>query len=319
MRTENSIITKPDVKHTKAILALLHLEDAKEVGSPGQKLDLTEENKQLLPEEQASVYRSAVGCAMYLAQDRRDIAYAAKELARRLQKPRFADWQALKHLGRYLKGTQDVVSIVQVTPGSDPPGEWSLQAFVDSDWAGCPETRKSTGGEVYTLCGAVIDSCVQTQPGVPATSSGEAEYRVMVRGAQHLKFLQNLCKHDFGVGTLIPKMWTDSSAALQMSKRLGVGKIRHLELYEMALQQMVKRKQVLVDKVLGTKNPANALTKHLGPAQAKEALEWLGLFTANIKALTTREVKVAAIHREWKPRLPEVILSSCFIAALTLG
>ena len=58
LRTEDAIITKPYVKHAKAILALLHLEDAKEVASPGQELDLTAGNKQLLPQEQESAKRS---------------------------------------------------------------------------------------------------------------------------------------------------------------------------------------------------------------------------------------------------------------------
>ena len=204
-RQAHAFITRSDSKRINTILSLLHLEEAKEVGSPGRKLELTEENKQLLPEDRASVYRSAVGCAMYLAQDTRDIGFAAKELARRRDTYRS-------------QGTRDLVSVAQVRPGEDPPGEWRLEAYVDS------ETRKSTGGEVYTLRRAEIDSCVQTQPGVP-TSSGEAEYRVMVRGAQHLTFLQNLCVHDFGVGVLIPKMWTDSSAALQLSKRLGLWNI----------------------------------------------------------------------------------------------
>ena len=60
LRTEDAFITKADEKHTKAILQLLHFEEAKPVGSPGQKLVFTEGTKTPLSEEQASVYRSAV-------------------------------------------------------------------------------------------------------------------------------------------------------------------------------------------------------------------------------------------------------------------
>ena len=47
--------------------------------------------------------------AAYLAQDRSDIQYATKELARAMSAPTTLDWQRLKRLGRFLLSKPRVV------------------------------------------------------------------------------------------------------------------------------------------------------------------------------------------------------------------
>ena len=81
--------------------------------------------------------------------------------------------QRLKHLLKYLKGTQhyyqQIVPMVQLE--DHVPVELKVQ--VDSDWAGCRTTRKSTSGCVIELLGCPIQAFSRTQ-GTIATSSGEA-------------------------------------------------------------------------------------------------------------------------------------------------
>ena len=57
---------------------------------------------ELLDGESKSLYRSMVMRGAYLAQDRADIQFACKELARRMSAPTQDDWAALKRLVRYL-------------------------------------------------------------------------------------------------------------------------------------------------------------------------------------------------------------------------
>ena len=57
---------------------------------------------------------------------------------------------ALKRVLRYLKGTQDLA--LTYTRGTTP----ALVAFSDADWAGDMETRKSTSGNVFLMCGAAV-------------------------------------------------------------------------------------------------------------------------------------------------------------------
>ena len=62
----------------------------------------------------------------------------------------------------------------------DEPG--AVEVFVDSDWAGCLSTRKSTSGCVLSAAGAAMKSWSSTQGSV-ATSVAEAEYYAALKGA----------------------------------------------------------------------------------------------------------------------------------------
>ena len=126
----------------------------RDLSSPGVKPtaeDLAQESP-LLVGDVVALYRSGVARCNYLSVDRPDIPFQTKELCRSMSQPREADLVALKHLCRYLKGrprlVQKIPSVVNHT--------WELQVFVDSDWAGCRRTRKSTNGGRMLLNGACL-------------------------------------------------------------------------------------------------------------------------------------------------------------------
>ena len=52
---------------------------------------------------EARLFRACSARANYLAQDRPDLQYAVKEIARRMARPTGKDWILLKRLARYLK------------------------------------------------------------------------------------------------------------------------------------------------------------------------------------------------------------------------
>jgi hypothetical protein len=80
---------------------------------------------------------------------------------------------------------------------------------------------------------------------------------------------------DLGVNLPVTA-WTDSSAALGISSRSGLGKLRHLETHTLWLQEKVRTKAITVKKVWGEVNPADLFTKHL-PSREK-VHQLLGLF-----------------------------------------
>ena len=92
-------------------------------------------------------------------------------------------------------------------------------------------------------------------------SSGEAEYYGLVKAAA-AGLGQQAIFEDFGLKVPL-RLWTDSSAALGISKRSGLGKIRHLETQTLWLQEKVRTKALEVRKVRGDVNPADLFTKHL--------------------------------------------------------
>ncbi len=58
------------------------------------------------------------------------------------------------------------------------------------------------------------------------------------------------------------RLWTDSSAAIGICSRQGLGKLRHLDTHTLWVQQAVREKRVDLRKIDGEANPADIVTKH---------------------------------------------------------
>ena len=105
--------------------------------------------------------------------------YAVKELSRGLVAPTDVHKIKLKTL-RYLSGTKDVMKpdfqIGRQVKSLD------IKAYVDSDWAGCADSRRSTSGVALNILGVNISARSRTQATI-ALSSGEAELYAIGSGA----------------------------------------------------------------------------------------------------------------------------------------
>jgi hypothetical protein len=65
------------------------------------------------------------------------------------------------------------------------------------------------------------------------------------------------------LGVAVPlRVWTDSSAAIGICSRQGLGKLRHLDTHTLWIQQAVRSRRIDLRKVAGEENPADLLTKH---------------------------------------------------------
>ena len=151
-----------------------------------------------MSQEEKETYASCVGSAIYLSQDRPDVKFSVKQLAKRIRKPRECDMQNLKVSGRYLTGTHAYGHVAKVLDGVTTKSA-PLQAYCDSDWAGDGETRKSTSGVVMCLAGTLVEWGAHTQQGAPATSSGEAEIRSLTECAKAALFAKHFAETDFGM------------------------------------------------------------------------------------------------------------------------
>ena len=90
-------------------------------------------------------------------------------------------------------------------------------------------------------------------------SSGEAEYGAIVKGAYQGLGIQSMCA-DWGI-TASVNVRSDSSAAIGISNRLGLGGTRHLSVRHLWVQHKVKEKETTLEKQDGKKNVADPGTK----------------------------------------------------------
>lgn len=135
-------------------------------------------------------YQQIIGELIYLTITRPDIAFAVHILSQFMQKPTNIHMQAAKRVLRYLKGTveQGVLLASQTAA--------VLTAYSDSDWGGCPMTRKSTSGFCVLLGDSPISWKTKKQH-VVARSTAEAEYRAMALTTCSVVWLSQLLKELF--------------------------------------------------------------------------------------------------------------------------
>ncbi|XP_062225019.1 uncharacterized mitochondrial protein AtMg00810-like [Phragmites australis] len=110
------------------------------------KLSATDGN----PAADPSEYRSIAGALQYLTLTRPDLAYAVQQACLFMHDPREPHLALIKRILRYVKGTIDSDLHIGTSPVS------SLTAYSYADWAGCPDSRRSTSGYYVYLSDNLI-------------------------------------------------------------------------------------------------------------------------------------------------------------------
>jgi hypothetical protein len=216
-----------------------------------------------------------------LAMDRPDLSFATKELCRRMSAPVAADAASLRRVARYLSDEpRTVYHFAWQATGS-------FNAFVDTDFAGCQKTRKSTSGGCAMMGSHLIKHWSTTQK-VVTLSSGEAELAGIVKGTAEALGLQSLAA-DLGISIKV-QIHADSSAAIGICKRSGIGKVRHLAVGQLWIQEKVRSGEISLMKVLGTENPADLLTKHLARDMIDQHLTKLAISRETGRAASAPKV-----------------------------
>ncbi|XP_019252823.1 PREDICTED: uncharacterized protein LOC109231631 [Nicotiana attenuata] len=129
---------------------------------------LSVEEGPLLPDP--SHFRKLVGKLNYLTNTRHDMSYSVQCLSQYMQSPREPHLKAAYHVLRYLKGDPNLGIFLSNNK------DYRVRAFCDSDWAACPDSRKSVSGYVVLLGDGPISWKSKKQHTI-SLSSAEAEYR----------------------------------------------------------------------------------------------------------------------------------------------
>ena len=88
---------------------------------------------------------------------------------------------------------------------------------------------------------------------------------------------------DLGVSTSVT-VHTDASAAIGIVRRAGLGKLWHLNVRYLWLQDQVQQEAIGLQKVAGADNPADLVTKHLNAEAMKRHMARLGVNTSGGRA-----------------------------------
>ena len=154
-------------------------------------------------------------------------------------------------------------------PGKSGPADSAniLWGYVDSDWAGCPDSRRSTSGYVLVLNGAAV-AWKSKRQSVVALSSAEAEFvaaSAMVQEVIYMRrFLENL-----GFPQKLPTViYEDNRTCVAWSEGSvgGSDRAKHIDLREHLVHDAVERGFLKLKPIASSSNVADLLTKPLGTA-----------------------------------------------------
>jgi hypothetical protein len=188
-----------------------------------------------------------------------------------MSKPTSRSEKKLKRLARYLLEYPRLTW--RFVKNDKSNGSDYLDVYSDSDWAGDKVTRRSTSGGMAVLDGGLLKSWSSTQ-GTIAMSSGEAEYYALVKAAAEGLGIQSLAK-DLGIDVTV-RLWVDSSAANSIVSRIGLGKVRHMEVKYLWAQEAHKMNRFELRKSAGANNPADINTKPKSAAEMMSKLAHVG-------------------------------------------
>ena len=195
-----------------------------------------------------------------MASDLVECQFTIRHLARCMASPTSRGWEILKHLVCYLLGRSEFGLLLNLEQFKYDE-RMKLLAYSDSDWAGHHGSRKSASSGCLVIDGILLYSSSRTQ-GLIALSSAEAEVYAAVSACCDAIYMKRCLEFVFEQ-TVSIQLLIDNSAARQILMRAGVGRVRHLSVKILWLQQQVERKMVSVVAVASSANVADLGTKRL--------------------------------------------------------
>lgn len=139
-------------------------------------------------------------------------------------------------------------------------GDKLLVGYVDFDYAGDLDKRRSTTGYVFTMAGGPV--CWRsTLQSTVALSTTEAEYMAVTEAFKEAIWLLGLTK-DLGTVQKNVEVFCDSQSAICLAKnQVHHGRTKHIDVRFHFVREIVDEGNVILQKVGTADNPADMLTK----------------------------------------------------------
>jgi hypothetical protein len=237
-------------------------DNVKPRSTPAASSKLLSRHTKSKPFDNSFNYRSIIGKLNYLEKaTRSDISFAVHQCARFVSDPKVEHGEAVRWLGRYLKGTRKMGTIMRPIPDKE------LEVYVDASFCGDWEsseavrdrdTARSRRGYIinYAGCPLLWKSQLQTEI---ALSSTESEYTGLSYALHDAIPIMQLLKEmrEKGFPIVTPQagvhchVFEDNSGAKHLNVRL-----HHFRDY-------VERKEITIHPINTNDQPADFLTKAL--------------------------------------------------------
>jgi hypothetical protein len=201
-------------------------------------------------------YGELIGALNWLAHSTRpDILPAVNALCRFVKNPGPQHWKAGQLVLRYLSATASFG--IRFRHGDND----QLVAYVDADFANCPDTRRSITGYVILLAGGPIASKSKLQKSV-STSSVQAEYQGLYDCGREIAWLRQLSR-DIGHSQDLPTVvHEDNNGCIALASNNRTDPLsKHIDVKYHYVRELVTNEVISVKKISTHAQVADALTK----------------------------------------------------------
>jgi hypothetical protein len=233
------------------------------------------------PVADPSEYRSLAGALQYLTMTRPDLAYAVQQICLHMHDPRDGHLAIVKRILWYVRGTASSGLLLAARPST------YIVAYSDADWAGCPDTRRSTSGYCVYLGGALVSWSSKRQATV-SRSSAEAEYRAVANAVADCVWLRQLLGELSCPVSKATVVFCDNVSAVYMSTNpVHHRRTKHIELDIHFVREKVALGELRVVHIPTTQKLADVMTKglHAAPFQS---------FRSSLCVLPVEDLETAA-------------------------
>ena len=257
-RDRNKILCISQKAYLENILKRFGMYDCRSVTTPLE----SGKNYTKLPGDKGTgikKYQAAIGSLNYAAiATRPDLSTAIGKLSQFMSNPSQEHWQGVKREFRYLKGT---LNYCLKYDGNMK--DLTLNGYVDADWCGDTETRRSTSGYIFQVAGCTI-SWRSKRQAIVALSSTEAEYIATSFATQEAIWLKRLLESLKVEQPKPTKLFKNNQGAIVLSKNpSNHSRTKHKDLKFHFIPEAIQRKQIDVEYCESNKMPADILTKGL--------------------------------------------------------
>lgn len=241
------------------VLERFNMSNCKPISTPldqNYKFDLLKREKSENPIIERKC-RQLIGSLMYaVCGTRPDLCVSVYFLSRYQHCASVMLYKSLKRILRYIKGTLDF-ALVYSSTGT------GMQGFVDADWAGDTQDRKSTTGYIFKVFNCSVVWCCKKQLSV-SLSSTESEYIALSMAVTEACWLKNLlCDFNIVINDVI--IYEDNQSVIKLVFNNGNNKrLKHLDIRYHFIIDKIKEKCMSLQYIKTEDNLADLLTKPLG-------------------------------------------------------
>ncbi|KAL0451442.1 UNVERIFIED_CONTAM: Retrovirus-related Pol polyprotein from transposon RE1 [Sesamum latifolium] len=256
--------------YAASLLTRFHMEDSKAKTTPMEpNIKLARNEGKSLKD--ATPFRQIVGSLFYLTITRPDIAFSVGVIYQFMDQPCEIHLIAAKRILRYIKNTLSYGLMHEKSKF------FSLSGFVDADWAGDVNDRRSTMGFCFTIGFAVILWCSKKQTTV-ALSSCEAEYVVSTMATQECLWLRRLIREMMTNLNHPIQIFCDNESAIKLAGNpVFHARSKHIETHYHFVREKVLSQDIELQEIRTNKQVADIFTKALARAKFEEFREALGV------------------------------------------